>query len=278
MPFRRVCDDCGCEADSGRLGDCGFEDQWFCSLCWQKWEEVDGSAVIEELGRRVIILRHGSRPDDQDDPPLDAKGERQAERVAAYIASQVDGEIGTAAAITAVYCSPFLRAMQTAAPVAQALGLPIRVEWGFCELLAQGWLHIEDPLPALRQQHLGPLPMAAQLDMDYESAVEPIFPDVVGIMIPGDAKQRQPVLDRHHRALDHALATAGGGSVLIVGHGATHDFVPGVLCPEEHAEEYHSGGGLLVPTCSITEIAEISGSWHLLQYGSTPWAAGRLGG
>ena len=34
-------------------------------------------------------------------------------------------------AVDAIYCSPFIRAIQTAAPLAAALGQPIRVDRGF---------------------------------------------------------------------------------------------------------------------------------------------------
>jgi len=225
------------------------------------------------LCRRVLVLRHGSRPESGADPPLDKTGRREAGQVASYLAQQEANLPGDISPIVAIFCSPFWRALETAVPVAQMLNLPICMEWGFCELLAHGWLHTSDPLPALRARAPKSLPGHAQLDLSYKTAVVPVYPDVRGRMQQGNAKQRSRPLQRHGTAVEAALSAAGGGSVLIVGHGSTHDFVAGALCPAQHQVKHHSGGWL-VDHCSITTIVDVNNEWHLKAFGNTPWKNG----
>lgn len=66
----------------------------------------------------IVFIRHGE-PEwvrdgfNVDNPPLTARGHRQAERMAAALADESFDE---------VFCSPLVRACQTAAPLFQALG------------------------------------------------------------------------------------------------------------------------------------------------------------
>lgn len=61
------------------------------------------------------------------DPPLDEPGHHQAEAVAAWLADPEEGRID------ALWCSPMLRARQTAAPIAAALGLSPRFDADLAE-------------------------------------------------------------------------------------------------------------------------------------------------
>jgi probable phosphoglycerate mutase len=67
----------------------------------------------------IVFIRHGE-PEwvrdgfNVDNPPLTARGHRQAERMAAALADERFDE---------VFCSPLVRACQTATPLFQALGL-----------------------------------------------------------------------------------------------------------------------------------------------------------
>lgn len=244
----------------------------------RKARTAEGSHGNKEVAfgvRSIFVLRHGSRPDSLVDPVLDARGRREAEQVAAYFGRQLSGG-GTNALgrIATIFCSPFRRALETAVPIATALNLPIRVEWGFCELLAHRWLHHRDPLPGLRSRLPELLPGHRIIDWSYKSAVDPVYPDVEGRMTPGNAQQRQKALDRHRRAIEAALAaTPDDASVLVVGHGATHDFVSAAVCPIQHLRQHQSGSGYVAPHCSITQICwnPQKGSWNLQTFGSTPW-------
>lgn len=77
---------------------------------------------------KLVLVRHG-RPDEEDqvrpyDPPLRADGRAQAEAVAARLAHE---------GITRIVSSPMTRALQTAQPLADRLGLPIDVIDGWAE-------------------------------------------------------------------------------------------------------------------------------------------------
>ena len=86
------------------------------------------------------LLRHGERADEVDesdpgyiggtvDPPLTARGVAMAEEAANRIAELQDKEHP----IYAIYCSPYVRCIQTAVPIARKLQLPIRIETGLSE-------------------------------------------------------------------------------------------------------------------------------------------------
>ena len=71
---------------------------------------------------RLLLVRHAAAAaswEDHDDPGLSAAGRRQAERLAARLA------VGAG---TAVVSSPLTRARATAAPLAERLGSPVRVD------------------------------------------------------------------------------------------------------------------------------------------------------
>ena len=67
------------------------------------------------------------------DPPLTALGERQAMATGVALAASATHRP------VAIYCSPFLRCVQTAAQIARKLGVKIRIEPGLCEVLHGEW-------------------------------------------------------------------------------------------------------------------------------------------
>ena len=74
-------------------------------------------------GVELVLVRHALPERKQvengaADPGLTAEGHRQAELLAEYLATEV---------IDALYASPMARARQTAAPLAERLGLPVRI-------------------------------------------------------------------------------------------------------------------------------------------------------
>jgi len=242
----------------------------------QPWPPVmhagSPTASSEQNMRRVIVLRHGSRPYETADPPLDRLGVKQATLVAKHLAQEdVFGELGIPSRIVAIFCSPFTRALQTAEPIARALSLPIFVEWGFSELLAHDWLHDQDPLPELHARPRESLPASSFIDDGYQTVVMPEYPDVVGFLQKGDHKRRAKALQRHRDAVNAALQRANGASILVVAHGSTHDFVVSALCPEQQDPSQQTP--FCVDPCGITEIVEREGGrWQLNSFGSTPWA------
>mmetsp|Transcript_4829 Transcript_4829/g.13323 ORF Transcript_4829/g.13323 Transcript_4829/m.13323 type:complete len:218 (-) Transcript_4829:171-824(-) len=94
--------------------------------------------------RDVFLTRHGARIDKEDsswlrkaghlrcdDPHLSAGGEQGAAELAARLK-----EIHTETPVSHIVSSPFVRCIETARPVAEALGLQIKVEPGICEVLS----------------------------------------------------------------------------------------------------------------------------------------------
>lgn len=89
----------------------------------------------------LLLLRHGQSEayvdgspfplvDGQGDPPLSALGVEQASRLSVRLAG---------AGIKAIYVTPLRRTAQTAAPLAQQLGLDLRVEAGLREVFLGEW-------------------------------------------------------------------------------------------------------------------------------------------
>ena len=103
--------------------------------------EVEAASSRHIPKTTIILIRHGARYDYADqkrwkercealalepsDPPLSALGHRQARETAAAVAElpRFDWEKPDL-----ILASPYLRVLQTAQPLAHALGLPIMVE------------------------------------------------------------------------------------------------------------------------------------------------------
>ncbi len=127
------------------------------------------------------------------DPPLSEIGHRQAAALAAGLEQFP--------AIDALFCSPLQRAMQTAAPIAETLGLDIRTVDGLKELnvgIFQGkrWDEIVQQYP------------------DEARAWKSLEPDFV---IPGGESRRQ-LMHRGRAALE-SIRETGLKRVLVVSHG-----------------------------------------------------------
>ena len=220
----------------------------------------DGSAALRVPELRVLVVRHGARPFEGHDPELDPKGHDQAEALASCLLARYPK-------VRAIYSSPFIRALQTSAPIARVYAQRVRVEYGVCELLAKGWLQKEDPLPHLAFAKLGSgfhcatLPEIAD---DYCSSPPPTFPDCRGV--PKSEEKRSACLQRHRAVLD-AIETehVDGGVVIVVAHGASHDFMAvacGVDLPVEQRVPY------CVANCSVTTLVRCEkNQWRMEGFG-----------
>ncbi len=96
---------------------------------------------MKDMAQTVWIARHASRLDFADpkwhigaprphDPPLSPEGVVQAGELARRLRAE---------AIVHLFSSPFLRAVETASVVAEALGLSINIDPGFSEWLNAAW-------------------------------------------------------------------------------------------------------------------------------------------
>lgn len=165
------------------------------------------SAVYREFSRQapfimprttIFLVRHGARHDynnperwkeqctrlgiERLDPPLSMLGHQQAREVAAVLKDEP---------ITHLLASPYLRVLQTAQPLAQALGKPLCVEHGLAEFKHH---------PARIAPHLGVrVAVLPEVDDEYVS----IFPSASFVLDPSG---QEPVVEYLRRMLRLAKA------------------------------------------------------------------------
>jgi broad specificity phosphatase PhoE len=191
---------------------------------------------------RVALVRHGRRQDVEDpswhltaprpdDPPLSPTGLRQARDVGAYLRDRQ---------VAALFCSPFLRAIQTAQGIYEQTGLPFRVEAALGEWLNPAWFQRAPELATveeLRATYSG-------FDASYRSQAVVAYPE---------ADEQVEVYARVHRFLQWLDAEVSG-SVALVGHGASVTQAVRALCG--------SANGLDAKVGSVTEVLRLDGAWR----------------
>ncbi|KAJ3479925.1 hypothetical protein NLI96_g8707 [Meripilus lineatus] len=107
----------------------------------------------------IFIVRHGLPRD----PPLTVYGETQAQELAEYFVSLPEEQRPSA-----IFSSPYYRCLQTAKPVAGALGVPIYVEHGLSE-----WYS-----PVVPGSGLHPRPASASSLRSWFSDIDPSWSSV----------------------------------------------------------------------------------------------------
>ena len=110
-----------------------------------------------------------------------------------------------------IFASPFLRAVQTANQVADALDLPIKLESGLCEWLNPEWMKTEPqrlPIEVLKEQF-------PRIETSYTSCLIPKYPETSDRVVErtGETARR--------------LTARFSEDMLLVGHGAS---VVGTTC------------------------------------------------
>lgn len=159
------------------------------------------------MTQTIWIARHGNRIDfvrpewfetalRPYDPHLSEDGELQAWE----LAQRLKGE-----SIDHIFCSPFLRTVQTANQVAEVLDLPLKLEWGLCEWLNPDWMHTmpETLSPKALKKRF------PRVDSHYRSRVQPQYPepDEICWQRTGETARR--------------LVAEFSSNLLLVGHGAS---------------------------------------------------------
>jgi broad specificity phosphatase PhoE len=203
---------------------------------------------IAAVKRRIFIARHGSRLDVEDpawvqqaqrpwDPPLAPRGRDQALRLAARLADK---------GVDYIFSSPFLRALETAEPLADILDLSLKVEPGLSEWLTPDWFPL--PEPALRLDSL--VKHFTRIDRNYAPR--------------GTARFGETGLEALQRSAETArqLTHDFSGNLALFGHGASLlGAVSGLLDADP---EILKDGALAAPPPSCTaEIVLIGGRWRL---------------
>jgi broad specificity phosphatase PhoE len=196
--------------------------------------------------RTIWLVRHGNRKDFVEpewvasaarphDAPLSADGVVQAQDVGKRLAGE---------GLAHIFCSPFLRAVETAAQIAKAVGLPVKVEHGLAEMMLLKWFpDTRDFLPVPVLKSLYP-----EIDPAYRSAVQPAFPES-----PEQARERAAATARH-------LAARYDGNLLLVAHGGCmHGLCEGLL---------GAPASISTPLCGLIRIAQRGDQWSLEADGS----------
>ncbi len=176
---------------------------------------------------KLLFVRHGQSTNNagtsagghHPDSPLTALGHRQARSVARHLTRTYAGQV------VAVYSSPFRRALQTAAPIAAALGLPVQVAVPLHEMWGQYAYEPDGSVkqhPGLSRAEMLQLVPEARLgdDVTDEGWWFGSWPGVDNAMLGmGDNAGR--FLDLVANA--HQTATAPADIVCAVGHGGSGD-------------------------------------------------------
>ena len=197
----------------------------------------------------VWVVRHGQRQDTVDpdweltaarqhDPGLTELGRWQAWRCGRFFA---DADI----AFDAIYCSPFLRAVQTTAEICGVIGGAGWLEPGLGEHRNSEWFDSEPDTLSFDT-------LANYFDPirdDHELFVVPEFPET-----HDEAEGRAGETARQ-------IADAHEGRVLIVGHGLT---IGGVVRGLVGSAE-----GVDAPLCGLTRIDRVADGWELGFSGKT---------
>jgi broad specificity phosphatase PhoE len=193
------------------------------------------------MPQELWLLRHGHRQDFADpdwflsaprryDPPLSALGFKQAQELGAYFQS---------AKVDHLFCSPFLRALQTAAPIAQGLGLPIKVEAGLGEWLNPDWMTSAPEIISWEEI----LEQFSPVDAGYQSQVIPQYPET------------EAELQRRLEKIWLALAENFTGAWVILGHSLTVTVLTRFLLGQDLPSVPAMG--------SATRLTYRQGVWHL---------------
>jgi broad specificity phosphatase PhoE len=157
--------------------------------------------------RILYLVRHGQRldsiqkqwysPDEnQYDPPLSPEGMGQAYQIAQRLQAEP---------IDFIFSSPYLRALQTAHPIAEALNLPLYVEAGIGEWLGRGMIPLEPNITPAYQRH----EEFPRLEFLHNTRLVPHWPETVEECFARLKNTIQQLLESYE------------GNLLIVGHGRT---------------------------------------------------------
>jgi probable phosphoglycerate mutase len=198
----------------------------------------------------LLLVRHGEsapvrdgepvpRLEGQSDPDLDPAGVEQAERLAERLAGQE---------IAAIYVTPLRRTAQTAAPLAERLGVEPRVEPDLQEVNLGEWEggHFRKNV---REGH----PLALRLRSEQRWDV-----------IPG-AEPGERFAARVRAGIERIAATHADERVVVVVHGGTigQALATGLGIPERPVALSWSDNG------SISELVVLGGEWIVRSYNDT---------
>lgn len=190
--------------------------------------------------KNVWIARHGHRFDfaypewfitaeRRYDPALSDQGFVQVQQLANRLKQEP---------IDHLFCSPFLRAIQTAHPISQLLNLPMKIERGLGEWLNPDWM-TEYP----QTSPLEDLMSKYSIDPPYSSRLIPHYPE-----------SESEMMQRMARIADQLVAEFSG-NLLLVGHGATVGGITAGLLGENLIRQ--------APLACLTKIVYSKKQWKI---------------
>ncbi len=195
---------------------------------------------------RLLLARHGQTQASLDgvfsgslEVPLTDVGHEQARRLAERLRTEQ---------IDALYCSPQLRALQTATPIAATLGLELRQR------------------EELREMHFGAWEGHLKTDLQKEYTSEmALWETGSWLTFCPDGETQQEVILRGTRCLRELLAYHEGQTILIVAHRTLIRLLVGHMLDMGLA----SSRALEAQTASITEMRIVGEKTQLIHLNDT---------
>ena len=192
----------------------------------------------------LILIRHGETEFNREgrfqggiDAPLNDHGRRQAERLAAQLAGE---------RIDALHCSDLLRARQTAAPAAAALGLPAQPD---ARLREQGFGVLEG-LTFAEAHERQPAALAAWARHQADSA-------------PPGGETVRAFHDRVVAAVRDIAARHAGKRIAVVTHGGVLD----MLWRATHGLPLDGPRTVLIPNTGLNRFSIDAGRLEITGWG-----------
>jgi probable phosphoglycerate mutase len=196
----------------------------------------------------ILLIRHGEsqpfRPgmevpmlDGHGNPPLDPRGEAEAQRVAERLADQH---------LDAIYVTPLQRTQQTAAPLAARLGIEPVVE------------------PDLREVHLGQWegPAFRMHVIEGHPLAQKVFTEERWDVIPG-AEPSEALQERLRRGITRVAAAHPDRRIAVFAHGG----VIGTICAM--ATSSRPFAFMAAENASISHLVVTGDRWVLRRFNDT---------
>ncbi|MFQ4145155.1 histidine phosphatase family protein [Chlorogloeopsis sp. ULAP02] len=202
------------------------------------------------MSQIIWIARHANRLDFVNpewfitaerryDPPLSEDGFLQAQQLANRLKQEK---------ITHIFASPFLRTVQTANAVAEALNLPIQLETGLSEWLNPTWM-AEEPKKLSTAQLAKLFP---RIDISYTPRIAANYPET-----------HEQVRARSGQTARCLAAEFSPQNILLVGHGASVQGAAMGLVGEIALTEVKAS------LCSLVKVVRQHPEWFLELKGDT---------
>lgn len=201
------------------------------------------------MSQTIWIARHANRHDFvkpewftktanyRYDPPLSQDGFIQAKLLANRLKNMP---------IQHIFCSPFLRTIQTANAVAEVLDLPMKLEWGLSEWLNPEWM---SKMPETR-----PKPWLnsffPSIDFTYKS-LPPSYPETEEQCLKRAGETAKFLAEKYPEDL------------LLVGHGVSIIGMVKGLIPLVNPQEIHP------QLCAVVKLVNQGENWSMKLNGDT---------